>query len=75
MNPVDQLGLGQHQNLGAVLEVAPVLGKRLAAKLLFIELMGVDERPHRPVQQHDPPGKDLFEPLSCGHVCIIRHRQ
>ena len=60
MDAVDQFGLSRDQHLGAVLEVARVRGERLAPKLLFIELMGIDKRAHRAVQQHDPPGQNLL---------------
>ena len=35
--------------------------KRLPAKILLVELVRVDQRPHRAVEDHDPPGQDLFE--------------
>ena len=37
-------------------------GEPLAPDIFFTELIGVDERTHRAVEDHDPPRQDLIEP-------------
>ncbi len=75
MDAVDQLGLGDHQHLGAVLEVVRVVRERLTPELFFIEVVGIDQGSHRPVEQHDPRGECLFEPVCCAGFSVRRHRQ
>ena len=64
MNVLDHLGLGQHQGFGAVLDAVAVPGEPLASHILFAELIGVDERAHRTVEDHDPPRQDFLEPAA-----------
>ena len=74
MDVFDDLGLGEHQGFGAVLDAELVAGEPLAPDIFFAELIGVDERTHRPVKDHDPARQDLFEPLADVSVSSRRHR-
>ena len=49
-------------------------GEPLAPNILFAELIGVNERAHRAVEDHDPARQDLFEPLADVSVSSRRHR-
>ena len=73
MDVLDQLGLGQDEHFGAVLEVAAVPGEPLAAEVLLGQLVGVNQSPHRPVEDHDPPIEDLVKPVVCHVRSICRH--
>ena len=69
----DDLGLCQHQGFGAVLDAEMMVGEPLAANILFAELIGVNERAHRAVKDHDSARQDLFEPLTDLSVASRRH--
>ena len=74
MDLLDDLRLREHQDLGAVLQIDRVPGEPLAAEIVLAQLVRVDQRAHRAVEDHDPLGEDLFEPLSDIAHCVFRHR-
>ncbi len=73
VNLLDQLGTTEYQDLRAILEVADVPGEPAAPVVLFRELIGVKQRPHRAVEDHDPARQDLFE-LAVDVVVSSHHK-
>ena len=60
VDPGDDLGVRQVQQVGVAAEVARVVAEALAAVLLLGELAAVDEDAPRPVEHEDPLGEKLF---------------
>jgi hypothetical protein len=50
--------LRERQDVDAVLEIAVVVGKPLAAEAPLVERQGVHHRAHRPIEHEDPPVKE-----------------
>ena len=74
MDLVDDLGLGQDQGFGTILDAEGVPREPASSDVLLGELIRIDEGAHRAVEDHDPPRQDLFEPAA--RVCdsSVRHQ-
>ena len=53
---IDRLGLGDRQHVDEILQILAVGGEAPAAVVLLGELVGMDHRPHRPVEDRNPLG-------------------
>ena len=49
----------------------PMPGEPLAAKVLLGQLVRVDQRPHRAVEDHDPPIENLLKSVVCRVCCRL----
>jgi hypothetical protein len=58
MDGADRRRLGQAQQIAVAAEIARVVAETLAAEIRLAELVGLEHRPHRSVQDEDPVAKD-----------------
>ena len=54
MDPADDLGLGQREQVVVTLQVLRVVGEALAAEVGLVEVLLLEHRAHRPVEDDDP---------------------
>jgi len=53
VNGLNNVRLSQRQKIIVTLKAAAVIGKTRASKILLLELVGLDHRPHGTVQHQD----------------------
>ena len=59
-------GPREAQEVVAALQLFRVIGELRAAKVGLFELMGLNHRPHRPVEHEDPREQQFLEAGDCG---------
>jgi hypothetical protein len=64
---LDDLRLGQAQQVVVALEVVGEIGEALAAIIGFGQLVRLDHRPHRPVEDQDALGEQGMQQVGAGH--------
>ena len=71
MRAID-VGPREREQVVVALEVAPVVAEALAAERRFVELVPLDHRAHRAVEQHDALVEQLLQPLDARRAARSR---
>ena len=62
VDPADQIGTREHQQVDVALEIAGVTLEAFAPKLLFGQLLALNHRAHRAIEHENPLRQQSFEP-------------
>src|SRR5688572_12126688 len=68
MDAADDVRPRQHEHVAVALEIVRMRRKPLAAKVFLLQLVPLDHRPHRAVQNQDALGEQFVELIGDVHL-------
>jgi hypothetical protein len=67
VDAADDIGARQHEYVAVAFEIARVRAEPFSPELLLRQLVALNHRPHRAVEDEDAVREKRVEPVSCCH--------